>query len=194
MNILLVIVYMLSAVLLVWFVYWAFKNSDHFLLLDNKYRMMVKIRDCYLKGLKADPQDNEEYFKRKAVKIIEDYKPVFGPLERKENLKLHKLTVTKMLSKSEFYHYYFTQDRFALAVFDKMHEDYRSGDFATYPNNIESSLRPVLPQEMSKNKTLLKDNIKFIQAGWFDEKGVLFPGSKNIINCSALTGELNLQQ
>ena len=50
MNILLLIVYLLSAALLVWFVYWSFKNPDHFLLLDNKYRMMVKLRNCYLKG------------------------------------------------------------------------------------------------------------------------------------------------
>lgn len=94
MNILLTIVYLLSAALLVWFVYWSFKNPDHFLLLDNKYRMMVKIRDCYLKGLKAQPQDSEEYFQRKAAKIIEDYEPVFGHLkERRTSNSKRKLSL-----------------------------------------------------------------------------------------------------
>ena len=110
MNILLIIVYLLSAALLVWFVYWSFKNPDHFLLLDNKYRMMVKIRECYLKGLKAQPQDSEDYFMRKATKIINDYKPVFGPIEVKTDLKFQKETVAKMLSRKEYYEYYFFQD------------------------------------------------------------------------------------
>lgn len=178
MNTLLVIVYSLSAVLLVWFVYWAFKNPDHFLLLDNKYRMMAKIRACYLNGLKAQPQDSEEFFLRKATKIIRDYKSILGPMERKEDLQFHKETVTKMLSRKEYYHYYLTQDKFNLAVFRKMHEDYRSGDFAKYPYNLENSLRSDLPQEMSRNKTLLKDIIKFIEAGWLDEKGRPIPGVK----------------
>ena len=60
MNILLIIAYSLLAVLAVWAAYWFFKDPGHFLLLDNKYRMMVKIRDCYLKGQNAHPQDSEE--------------------------------------------------------------------------------------------------------------------------------------
>lgn len=178
MNILLIIVYSLSAVLLVWFVYWAFKNPDHFLLLDNKYRMMAKIRACYLNGLKAQPQDSEEFFLRKATKIIRDYKSILGPMERREDLQFHKETVIKMLSRKEYYHYYFTQDRFNLAVFRKMHEDYRSGAYETYPYSLETKLRRVLPQEISRNKTLLKDIIKFIEAGWLDENGRPIPGVK----------------
>ena len=178
MNILLSIVYLLSAVLLVWFVYWAFKNPDHFLLLDNKYRMMVKIRDCYLKGKKAQPQDSEDYFMRKATKIINDYKPVFGPIEIKADLRFHKETVTNMLSRKEYYQYYFTQDRFNLAVFRKMYEDYRSGVYATYPYDRESKLEAVLPEPIKKNKTLVSDITKFIDAGWLDENGRPVPGAK----------------
>ena len=178
MNILLIIVYLLSAVLLVWFVYWAFKNPDHFLLLDNKYRMMVKIRDCYLKGKKAQPQDSEDYFMRKATKIINDYKPVFGPIEIKADLRFHKETVTNMLSRKEYYQYYFTQDRFNLAVFRKMYEDYRSGVYATYPYDRESKLEAVLPEPIKKNKTLVSDITKFIDAGWLDENGRPVPGAK----------------
>ena len=178
MNILLIIVYSLSAVLLVWFVYWAFKNPDHFLLLDNKYRMMAKIRACYLKGLKSQPQDSEEYFQRKAAKIIEDYKPVFGPLERKEDLKFHKETVTKMLSRKEYYHYYFIHGKFSLQWFRQMYEDYRSGIFAVYPYNQESKLEAVLPEAIKKNKTLVNDITKFIEAGWLDENGKPIPGVK----------------
>ena len=178
MNILLIIVYLLSAVLLVWFVYWAFKNPDHFLLLDNKYRMMVKIRDCYLKGKKAQPQDSEDYFMRKATKIINDYKPVFGPIEIKADLRFHKETVTNMLSRKEYYQYYFTQDRFNLAVFRKMYEDYRSGVYATYPYDRESKLEAVLPEPIKKNKTLVSYITKFIDAGWLDENGRPVPGAK----------------
>ena len=178
MNILLTIVYLLSAALLVWFVYWSFKNPDHFLLLDNKYRMMVKIRDCYLKGLKAQPQDSEEYFMRKATKIINDYKPVFGPIEIKADLRFHKETVTNMLSRKEYYQYYFTQDRFNLAVFRKMYEDYRSGVYATYPYDRESKLEAVLPEPIKKNKTLVSAITKFIDAGWLDENGRPVPGAK----------------
>ena len=178
MNILLIIVYLLSAVLLVWFVYWAFKNPDHFFLLDNKYRMMVKIRDCYLKGKKAQPQDSEDYFMRKATKIINDYKPVFGPIEIKADLRFHKETVTNMLSRKEYYQYYFTQDRFNLAVFRKMYEDYRSGVYATYPYDRESKLEAVLPEPIKKNKTLVSDITKFIDAGWLDENGRPVPGAK----------------
>ena len=178
MNILLTIVYLLSAALLVWFVYWSFKNPDHFLLLDNKYRMMVKIRDCYLKGLKAQPQDSEEYFMRKATMIINDYKPVFGPIEIKADLRFHKETVTNMLSRKEYYQYYFTQDRFNLAVFRKMYEDYRSGVYATYPYDRESKLEAVLPEPIKKNKTLVSDITKFIDAGWLDENGRPVPGAK----------------
>lgn len=178
MNILLTIVYLLSAALLVWFVYWSFKNPDHFLLLDNKYRMMVKIRECYLKGLKAQPQDSEEYFMRKATKIINDYKPVFGPIEIKADLRFHKETVTNMLSRKEYYQYYFTQDRFNLAVFRKMYEDYRSGVYATYPYDRESKLEAVLPEPIKKNKTLVSDITKFIDAGWLDENGRPVPGAK----------------
>ena len=178
MNILLIIVYLLSAVLLVWFVYWAFKNPDHFLLLDNKYRMMVKIRDCYLKGKKAQPQDSEDYFMRKATKIINDYKPVFGPIEIKADLQFHKETVANMLSRREYYQYYFTQDRFNLAVFRKMYEDYRSGVYATYPYDRESKLEAVLPEPIKKNKTLVSDITKFIDAGWLDENGRPVPGAK----------------
>ena len=150
MNILLIVVYLLSAALLVWFVYWSFKNPDHFLLLDNKYRMMVKIRDCYLKGQKAQPQDSEEFFQRKAAKIINDYKPIFGPIEVKTDLKFQKETVTKMLSRKEYYQYYFTQDRFNLAEFRKMYEDFRSGVYATYPYDRESKLEAVLPEPIKK--------------------------------------------
>ena len=178
MNILLTIVYLLSAALLVWFVYWSFKNPDHFLLLDNKYRMMVKIRECYLKGLKAQPQDSEDYFMRKATKIINDYKPVFGPIEIKADLRFHKETVTNMLSRKEYYQYYFTQDRFNLAVFRKMYEDYRSGVYATYPYDRESKLEAVLPEPIKKNKTLVSDITKFIDAGWLDENGRPVPGAK----------------
>ena len=178
MNILLIIVYLLSAVLLVWFVYWAFKNPDHFLLLDNKYRMMVKIRDCYLKGKKAQPQDSEDYFMRKATKIISDYKPLFGPIVIKADLRFHKETVTNMLSRKEYYQYYFTQDRFNLAVFRKMYEDYRSGVYATYPYDRESKLEAVLPEPIKKNKTLVSDITKFIDAGWLDENGRPVPGAK----------------
>lgn len=178
MNILLLIVYLLSAALLVWFVYWSFKNPDHFLLLDNKYRMMVKIRECYLKGLKAQPQDSEDYFMRKATKIINDYKPVFGPIEIKADLRFHKETVTNMLSRKEYYQYYFTQDRFNLAVFRKMYEDYRSGVYATYPYDRESKLEAVLPEPIKKNKTLVSDITKFIDAGWLDENGRPVPGAK----------------
>ena len=178
MNILLIVVYLLSAALLVWFVYWSFKNPDHFLLLDNKYRMMVKIRDCYLKGLKAQPQDSEDYFMRKATKIINDYKPVFGPIEIKADLRFHKETVSNMLSRKEYYQYYFTQDRFTLAVFRKMYEDYRSGVYATYPYDRESKLEAVLPEPIKKNKTLVSDITKFIDAGWLDENGRPVPGAK----------------
>ena len=178
MNILLLIVYLLSAALLVWFVYWSFKNPDHFLLLDNKYRMMVKIRDCYLKGLKAQPQDSEDYFLRKATKIINDYRPVFGPIEIKADLRFHKETVTNMLSRKEYYQYYFTQDRFNLAEFRKMYEDFRSGVYATYPYDRESKLEAVLPEPIKKNKTLVSDITKFIDAGWLDENGRPVPGAK----------------
>lgn len=111
MNILLIIAYSLLAVLAVWAAYWFFKDPGHFLLLDNKYRMMVRIRDCYLKGQKAQPQDSEGYFLRKATKIINDYKPVFGPIEIKADLQFHKETVANMLSRREYYQYYFTQGR-----------------------------------------------------------------------------------
>ena len=178
MNILLTIVYLLSAALLVWFVYWSFKNPDHFLLLDNKYRMMVKIRDCYLKGLKAQPQDSEEYFMRKATKIINDYKPVFGPIEIKADLRFHKETVTNMLSRREYYQYYFTQGRSNLQWFHQMYEDYRSGVYATYPYDRESKLEAVLPEPIKKNKTLVSDITKFIDAGWLDENGRPVPGAK----------------
>ena len=175
MNILLIIVYLLSAALLVWFVYWSFKNPDHFLLLDNKYRMMVKIRECYLKGQKAQPQDSEEYFQRKAAKIINDYKPVFGPIEVKTDLKFQKETVTNMLSKKEYYEYYFSQDRFNLQLFHQMYEDYRSGISETFPYNQESKLFSVLPEAISRNKTLVNDISKFIEAGWLDENGMPMP-------------------
>ena len=178
MNILLLIVYLLSAALLVWFVYWSFKNPDHFLLLDNKYRMMVKIRECYLKGLKAQPQDSEDYFMRKATKIINDYKPVFGPIEIKADLRFHKETVTNMLSRKEYYQYYFTQGRSNLQWFHQMYEDYRSGVYATYPYDRESKLEAVLPEPIKKNKTLVSDITKFIDAGWLDENGRPVPGAK----------------
>ena len=163
MNILLIIAYSLLAVLAVWAAYWFFKDPGHFLLLDNKYRMMVRIRDCYLKGQKAQPQDSEGYFLRKATKIINDYKPVFGPIEIKAD---------------EYYQYYFTQDRFNLAVFRKMYEDYRSGVYATYPYDRESKLEAVLPEPIKKNKTLVSDITKFIDAGWLDENGRPVPGAK----------------
>ena len=146
MNILLIIAYSLLAALAVWAAYWFFKNPDHFLLLDNKYRMMVKIRECYLKGLKAQPQDSEDYFMRKATKIINDYKPVFGPIEVKTDLKFQKETVAKMLSRKEYYEYYFFQDRFNLQLFHQMYEDYRSGISETFPYNQESKLFSVLPE------------------------------------------------
>ena len=178
MNILLIIVYLLTAALLVWFVYWAFKNPDHFLLLDNKYRMMVRIRECYLKGQKAQPQDSEDYFLRKATKIINDYKPVFGPIDIKADLRFHIETVTNMLSRKEYYQFYFTQDRFNLAIFRKMYEDYRSGVYATYPYDRESKLETVLPEPIKNNKTLVSDITKFIDAGWLDESGRPVPGAK----------------
>lgn len=178
MNILLIIVYSLSAVLLVWFVYWAFKNPDHFLLLDNKYRMMAKIRACYLKGLKAQPQDSEEYFQRKAAKIINDYKSILGPLERREDLQFHKETVTKMLSRKEYYHFYFIHGKFNLSWFRQMYEDYRTGIFEVYPYDQESKLEAVLPEAIKKNKTLVNDITKFIEAGWLDENGKPIPGVK----------------
>ena len=175
MNILLIIAYSLLAVLAVWAAYWFFKDPGHFLLLDNKYRMMVKIRECYLKGLKAQPQDSEDYFMRKATKIINDYKPVFGPIEVKTDLKFQKETVAKMLSRKEYYEYYFFQDRFNLQLFHQMYEDYRSGISETFPYNQESKLFSVLPEAISRNKTLVNDISKFIEAGWLDENGMPKP-------------------
>ena len=169
MNILLIIIYLLSAALLVWFVYWSFKNPDHFLLLDNKYRMMVKIRDCYLKGQKAQPQDSEEYFQRKVAKIINDYKPVFGPIEIKTDLKFQKETVTKMLSRPEYYQFYFTQGQSSLQWFSQMHKDYRSGQYLTYPYDRASRLLAILPEKLSRNKMLVGGILKLIDAGWLDE-------------------------
>ncbi len=148
MDILLIIAYSLLAALAVWAAYWFFKDPGHFLLLDNKYRMMVRIRECYLKGQKAQPQDSEGYFLRKATKIINDYKPVFGPIEIKADLRFHKETVTNMLSRKEYYQYYFTQDRFNLAVFRKMYEDYRSGVYATYPSGAKKEQQLALAASM----------------------------------------------
>ena len=178
MNILLIIVYLLSAALLVWFVYWSFKNPDHFLLLDNKYRMMVKIRDCYLKGKKAQPQDSEDYFMRKATKIINDYKPVFGPIEDKTDLKFHKETVANMLSRKEYYRYYFTQGHFNLQWFSQMYKDYRSGEYMTYPYDRASQLIAILPEKLSRNNTLVGGILKLIDAGWLDENVKPMPGIK----------------
>lgn len=175
MDILLIIVYTLSAILLVWFVYWTFKNPDHFLLLDNKYRMMVKIRECYLKGQKAQPQDSDDYFMRKATKIINDYKSIFGPLERKEDLRFHKETISKMLSRKEYYQYYFTLGRSNLQWFRQMYEDYRSGDYETYPYGRANQLRAVLPERMPANKTLIDGLLKLIDVGWLDETGKPMP-------------------
>ena len=169
MNILLLIVYLLSAALLVWFVYWSFKNPDHFLLLDNKYRMMVKIRDCYLKGLKAQPQDSEEYFQRKAAKIIEDYEPVFGPLERKKDIKFQKETVSQMLSRPEYYRFYFTQGQSTLQWFSQMHKDYCSGKYMTLPYDRAGRLIDILPEKLSRNKVLVEGILKLIDAGWLGE-------------------------
>ena len=173
MDILLIIAYSLLMALAVWAAYWFFKDPGHFLLLDNKYRMMVRIRECYFQ-----PQDSEDYFLRKATKIINDYRPVFGPIEIKADLRFHKETVTNMLSRKEYYQYYFTQDRFNLAVFRKMYEDYRSGVYATYPYDRESKLEAVLPEPIKKNKTLVSDITKFIDAGWLDENGRPVPGAK----------------
>lgn len=178
MNILLIIAYSLLAVLAVWAAYWFFKDPGHFLLLDNKYRIMVRIRDCYLKGQKAQPQDSEGYFLRKATKIINDYKPVFGPIEIKADLQFHKETVANMLSRREYYQYYFTQGRSNLQWFHQMYEDYRFGVYATYPYDRESKLEAVLPEPIKKNKTLVSDITKFIDAGWLDENGRPVPGAK----------------
>lgn len=56
MDILLIIAYSLLAALAVWAAYWFFKDPGHFLLLDNKYRMMVKTRECYLKDRRLSPR------------------------------------------------------------------------------------------------------------------------------------------
>ena len=175
MNILLIIAYSLLAVLAVWAAYWFFKDPGHFLLLDNKYRMMVKIRECYLKGLKAQPQDSEDYFMRKATKIISDYKPVFRPIEIKADLRFHKETVTNMLSRREYYQYYFTQGRSNLQWFHQMYEDYRSGDYETYLYGRANQLRAVLPERMPANKTLIDGLLKLIDVGWLDETGKPMP-------------------
>ena len=175
MNILLIIAYSLLAALAVWAAYWFFKDPGHFLLLDNKYRMMVRIRECYLKGQKAQPQDSEEYFQRKAAKIIEDYKSIFGPLERKEDLRFHKETISKMLSRKEYYQYYFTLGRSNLQWFRQMYEDYRSGDYETYPYGRANQLRAVLPERMPANKTLIDGLLKLIDVGWLDETGKPMP-------------------
>lgn len=178
MNILLIIVYLLSAALLVWFVYWSFKNPDHFLLLDNKYRMMVKIRDCYIKGQNANPPDSEGYFLRKATKIIEDYKSIFGPLERKEDLKFQKETVSQMLSRPEYYQFYFMQGQASLQWFSQMHKDYRSGQYLTFPYDRASRLIAILPEKLSRNKMLVGGILKLIDAGWLDENVKPMPGIK----------------
>ena len=178
MNILLIIVYLLSAALLVWFVYWSFKNPDHFLLLDNKYRMMVKIRDCYIKGQNANPPDSEGYFLRKATKIIEDYKSIFGPLERKEDLKFQKETVSQMLSRPVYYQFYFTQGQASLQWFSQMHKDYRSGQYLTFPYDRASRLIAILPEKLSRNKMLVGGILKLIDAGWLDENVKPMPGIK----------------
>jgi len=178
MNILLIIVYLLTAALLVWFVYWAFKNPDHFLLLDNKYRMMVKIRDSYLKGQNAQPQDSEEFFRRKAAKIINEYKSIFGLMDRTKDIQFQKETVTKMLSRKEYYHYYFTRERFNLQWFHQMYEDYRSGIYETYPYNQESRLSSLLPKGALRNKTLIDGIAKLVEVGWLDENGRPIPGVK----------------
>ena len=175
MNILLIIAYSLLAALAVWAAYWFFKDPGHFLLLDNKYRMMVRIRECDLKGQKAQPQDSEGYFLRKATKIINDYKPVFGPIEIKADLQFHKETVANMLSRREYYQYYFTQGRSNLQWFHQMYVDYRSGDYETYPYGRANQLRAVLPERMPANKTLIDGLLKLIDVGWLDETGKPMP-------------------
>ncbi len=163
MDILLIIAYSLLAALAVWAAYWFFKDPGHFLLLDNKYRMMVRIRECYLKGQKAQPQDSEGYFL------------VFGPIEIKADLRFHKETVTNMLSRKEYYQYYFTQGRSNLQWFHQMYEDYRSGDYETYPYGRANQLRAVLPERMPANKTLIDGLLKLIDVGWLDETGKPMP-------------------
>ena len=130
---------------------------------------MVKIRECYLKGQKAQPQDSEEYFQRKAAKIIEDYEPVFGPLEWKKDLKFQKETVSQMLSRPEYYKFYFTQGQSSLQWFSQMHKDYRSGQYLTYPYDRASRLIDILPEKLSRNKMLVGGLLKLIDAGWLDE-------------------------
>ena len=145
MNILLIIAYSLLAILAVWAAYW-------FL-----------------------PQDSEGYFLRKATKIINDYKPVFGPIEIKADLQFHKETVANMLSRREYYQYYFTQGRSNLQWFHQMYEDYRSGDYETYPYGRANQLRAVLPERMPANKTLIDGLLKLIDVGWLDETGKPMP-------------------
>ncbi|MBR6861498.1 MAG: hypothetical protein IKM73_09270, partial [Acidaminococcaceae bacterium] len=53
-----------------------------------------------------------------------------------------------------------------------------SGVYATYPYDRESKLEAVLPEPIKKNKTLVSDITKFIDAGWLDENGRPVPGAK----------------
>ena len=99
-------------------------------------------------------------------------------MERREDIQFHKETVSKMLSRREYYHYYFTHGKFNLKWFRQMYEDYRSGIFAIYPYDQESKLEAVLPEAIKKNKTLVSDITKFIDAGWLDENGKPIPGAK----------------
>ena len=102
-------------------------------------------------------------------KIIEDYEPVFGPLERKKDIKFQKETVSQMLSRPEYYRFYFTQGQSTLQWFSQMHKDYCSGKYMTFPYDRAGRLIDILPEKLSRNKVLVEGILKLIDAGWLGE-------------------------
>lgn len=136
------------------------------LLFSWQYRMLLEIRQDYLRGLKKTPPDDYQFFYDNALNLIE---AVDSSMSHREEA----WELGKMLQVKQFIHHYFVNEgRFSGAVYHCMHTDYRSGIYRMRDYDLVEHLKKKLPVEISSNKQALSGFLKFVDVGWFDNEGM----------------------
>ncbi len=161
-----VIAIVLIAVVLMVLMLFSPHNTIVRYLFSWKYRMMLRLRDDYLWGIKKNPPDDYQYFIDSAISTIS--KESISHLSEAREL-------IRMIEVERFVHHYFVEiGRFDGKVFYQMNEDFRSGRYRSFNYSCLAILEKNLPKEIVSNVKAFNDFIKFVDAGWFEKDSGMF--------------------
>ena len=130
----------------------------------------------YYWGQKNTPPNSYDFFLHQSASMLTDALNTQQPILDSKSSRLRQAEeIAEMLHRESYVKYYFTHyDFFSVIVYQRMRQDYRTGDYLKKDYSVEDKLKKILPSEIVSNEKAFCEFMKFVYAGWFDKETGLF--------------------